>query len=157
MCWSTVEIHYTRAAPFNKMCQNSPNKSFFRVGILPRCYVRFCKIGSMERQKRITFKKKCIKKLLFVEEICYFQEQKMWHFLNKSGTFPNGNQWKLKIPKIDFHWFPFGNVSDFRGKFTLFCSWKWHISSANNSFLINFFLKVILFWCSIDPILQNLT
>ena len=87
------------------MCQNSPNKSFFRVRILPRCYVRFCKIGSMERQKRITFKKKFIKKQLFVEEICHFQEQNVWNFHPNLGYFQreiNENWRSRKSIFIDF-------------------------------------------------------
>ena len=126
------------------MCQNSQNKSFFRVRILPRCYVIFCKIESMERQKIITFKKKFIKKQLFVEEICHFQEQKSVAFPLKSETFPKENQWKSVFGFFNFHWFPFGNVPGLGANFTYFCSWKWYFSLINKSFLIHFFKVIFL-------------
>ena len=74
--------------------------------MLPRRFVTFCKIGSMERQKRMTFKKKFIKKQLFAEEIYHFQELKSVKFPPKSGTFPkeiNGNLRSRKSIFIDFH------------------------------------------------------
>ena len=91
----TVEIHGSRTVPFNKNYKISFASLFFRVRMLPRRYVRFCKIGSMERQKRITFKKKFIKKYLFVEEICHFQEQKSVKFPQKSGAYYNGKPMQI--------------------------------------------------------------
>ena len=132
-----------------------PNRCFFWVLMLPSRFVTFCKIGLMERQKIITFKKKVSQKIFICRRDMLFSRA------NKCGIYPQilifslGNQWKLKISNIDFHWISFGNVPDFRGNFTLLCSWKWYISSTNTYFLINFFLKVIIFWRSINHILQN--
>ena len=49
----------------------------------------------MRRQKRITFKKKFIKKYLFFEETGHFQEQKSATFPKNPGNFQwetNGNR-----------------------------------------------------------------
>ena len=45
----------------------------------------------MKRKKRITFKKKFIKKYVFVEEIGHFQEQKSVKFPPTPGHF----QWEI--------------------------------------------------------------
>ncbi len=74
-----------------------------------------------------------------------------------SRAFPMENPWGLEISNIDFHWVSFGNIPDFKGNSTILCAWKWDIFSTNKYFLINFFKKVILFWRSINPILQNVT
>ena len=73
--------------------------------MFPRQYMEFCLKKSMERQKIITFKKKFIKKYLFVEEISYFQEQKSRIFPSKSASISMETQCKLEVAKFDFHWF----------------------------------------------------
>ena len=88
--------------------------------MLPLRYVGFCKKISMKRQKRITFKKKFIKKYLFVEEIYYFQEQKSRVFLSKSANISMETQCKLGVAKVDFHWFSIDMFADFEGNIRFF-------------------------------------
>ena len=66
-------------------------EDFFRVRVLLSRYVGFCKKISMRRQKIITFKKKFIKKYLFVDEIGHFREQKMQYFSKNPEIF----QWEI--------------------------------------------------------------
>ena len=80
--------------------------------MFPWQYAEFCLKISMERQKIITCKKKFIKKDLFVEEISYFQEQKIGHFPqnlqtyqwktneNRSSRFPIFIDFPLKVSRI---------------------------------------------------------
>ena len=84
-----VKIHYDR--PWISFEKSADGRGFL-VCILPWQYVKFCLKKSMERQKIITFKKKFIKKDLFVEEISYFQEQKSRVFLSKSANISMQNQ-----------------------------------------------------------------
>ena len=64
----------------------------FRVRMFPWQYVEFFFKKSMERQKIITFKKKFVKKDLFVEEISYFQEQNNQTFPSISPNISMENQ-----------------------------------------------------------------
>ena len=83
--------------------------------MFPWQYVEFCLKKTMERQKIITFKKKFIKKDLFIEEISYFQEQKSRIFPSKSANISMETQCKLEVAKIDFHWFSIDMFADFEG------------------------------------------
>ena len=67
-----MEIHGSRAVEF----QDLSNELFFRVRMLPRSYVRFCKIGSMERQKIITFKKSLSKNMYLLRRYVIFKNKK---------------------------------------------------------------------------------
>ena len=140
-----MEIHGSRAVPLKEKYEISWNELFFRVLMLPRRYVRFCKIGSMERQKRITFKKKVYQKIFICRGDILFFRAKTVKFPQKFGTFPKGNQWKSIFEISNLHWFPFENIPGFGGNSTLFCSQKWYISSTNKYFLINFFWKLFFF------------
>ena len=148
-----MEIHRTRAALHTRWTKkyhfSSSYASVTLRGILPK--------NIAEASKKNNFQKKFIKNYLFVEEICHFQEQKTVKFPPKSGIFPKGNQWKSIFEIFNLHWFPFENVPDFGRNFTVFCSQKWYISSTNKYFLINFFLKGILFWRFIVIFMQNPT
>ena len=73
----TVEIHGSRAAEIRDLL----GCCIFRVRVLPRRYVRFCKIGSMERRKIITFKKKLSKNNYLSRRYVIFKSKKVWHFL----------------------------------------------------------------------------
>ena len=83
--------------------------------MFPWQYVEFCLKKSMERQKIITFKKKFIKKYLFVEEISYFQEQKSRIFPSKSANISMETQCKLEVAKFDYHWFSIDMFAGFEG------------------------------------------
>ena len=98
--------------------------------MLPRRFVTFCKIGSMERQKRITFKKSLSKNIYLSRRYVIFKSKKVWNFPKNPGHILMENQCKLTISKMDLHWFPFGNLLDFWGNFTLLDSWKWHMVSS---------------------------
>ena len=76
----------------------------------------------MKRQKIIGFKKKFIKKDLFVEEISYFKDQKSRVFPSKSANISIETQCKLEVAKFDFHWFCIDMFADFEGNIRLFCS-----------------------------------
>ena len=117
-----MEIHRTRGAPLKDYILDEQKTVFFRVRMLPLRYVGFCKKISRKRQKRITFKKKFIKKYLFVEEIRHFQEQKNAKFSQKSGTFSMGNQWKLKIKQNRFPLDSHCKIPGFWENLALFCS-----------------------------------
>ena len=102
---SRVEIHGSRAVPLKEKCKISWNRLFFRVLMLPRRYVRFCKIGSMERQKRITFKKSLSKNIYLWRRYVIFKSKKVCNFPTNPGYFQweiNANWKSRKSITIDF-------------------------------------------------------
>ncbi len=76
---------------------------FFRVLMLPHRFVTFCKIWLMERQKRITFKKKFIKKYLSRRYVI-FKSKQVWNLPYIPGI-SHGKS--MRIGNLE-HRFPLG-------------------------------------------------
>ena len=70
--------------------------------MLPRRYVRFCKIGSMERQKRITFKKKVFQKTIICRGDMLFSRAKKCGFSSQIRDISKGKSMKIDFRDLQF-------------------------------------------------------